>query len=206
MRCLWECREIPRLRSASLGMTKSTPANPAAAENNVIVVDDRSLPGCDRALRLMQSNARAILFQWSNRCNCTWMVVANLHRGFEFVLVAAIGDRGAGIIDPGYNVPIHTVDFEFIRDQIVGVADDDTISFGIQIDHVTRTRRTAGKSFPLSDREQLDAVMLTEEISIDVVNFAAMKLVIAQMRKQKRLVIVARNETNLLAVDFVGDL
>src|SRR5262249_41641546 len=65
------------------------------------------------------------------------------------------------------------------------------------------TRRTAGKSFPLSDREQLDAVMLTEEISIDVVNFAAMKFVVAQMRTQKRLVIVAENETNLLAVDFV---
>ena len=86
------------------------------------------------------------------------------------------------------------------------VADDDTISFGIQIDHVTRTRGTAGKSFPLSDREQLDAVVFANEISIDVVNFAAMKFVIAQMRTQKRLVIVAGNETNLLAVDFVGDL
>ena len=67
-------------------------------------------------------------------------IVPDLYGGFEFVVVAAIGDRGAGIIDPGYNVPIHTIDFEFIRDQIVGVADDDAICFRIEIDHVTRTR------------------------------------------------------------------
>ena len=101
-------------------------------------------------------------------------------------------------------MPVYAIDLEFIHHQIIGVADDDTICFRIQIGDVTRTRRTAGKSFPLSDREQLDAVVFANEISIDVVNFAAMKFVIAQMRTQKRLVIVAGNETDLLAVDFVG--
>ena len=102
-------------------------------------------------------------------------------------------------------MPVHTIDLEFVANQIVRVADDDAICCRIEIDHITRPRRTAGKSFALTDREQLDAVMFADEISIDIVNLAAMKFVFAQMRAQKRLVIVAGNKTNFLTVDLVGD-
>src|SRR5947199_5917766 len=165
-------------------MTKSTPTNPPAAENNIIVVDDRSLPGCDRALRLMQSNARAIVLQWSNCCRCSVMIITDLHYRFE---------RRAGIIDAGYRMPVHTVDFEFIANQMVRVAHDHAICFRIQIGDVTRARGTARKSFPLSNCEQLDAVMLTEEISVDVITLAVRKFVLAQIRAQHRLLIVARS-------------
>ena len=47
--------------------------------------------------------------------------------------------------------------------------------------------------------------MLADEISIDIVNLAAMKFVFAKMRAQEGLVIVAGNKTNLLAVDLVRD-
>src|SRR5207248_10564303 len=118
----------------------------------------------------------------------------------------SIGTQGAGVDAPGYSVPIHAVDFEFAYDQIVGIADDDAICCRIKIDDITRARRTPGQPLALSDREQLDPVMFSNEVSIDVVNLAAMKFIFTQMRAQKRLVIVAGNKTNFLAVNLVGDL
>ena len=106
----------------------------------------------------------------------------------------------------GYRMPVHTIDLELLAKQVVGVANDDAICCRIEIDNIPRTRRTARQPFALSDCEQLDSVMFTEEISIDIVNFAAVKFVFTEMRTQKRLVIVAGNKTNFLAVDLVGDL
>jgi hypothetical protein len=39
------------------------PANPAAANDNVAVVNDCGLPGRDRALRFLQLDSRAIVFE-----------------------------------------------------------------------------------------------------------------------------------------------
>ena len=103
-------------------------------------------------------------------------------------------------------MPVHTIDLEFLANQVVSVANDDAVRCRIQIDDVTRTWRTAGQPLALTDRKQLDAVMFTDEIPINVVNFAAVKFVFAQMGTQKRLIIVAGNETNFLAVDLIGDL
>src|SRR5262249_29639943 len=103
-------------------------------------------------------------------------------------------------------MPVHTIDLEFLADQVVGIADDHAICCRIEIDDITRTRRTARKPLALSDREKFYAVMFTDEIPSDVVNFAAVKLLVAQMRTQKRLVIVAGNKTNFLAIDLIGDL
>src|SRR5262249_1215843 len=105
----------------------------------------------------------------------------------------------------GYKVPIHTIDLELVADQVVGIADDDAVCCGVQIDDITRTWRTAGQPLALTDREQLYSVMFTDEVPINVVNFAAVKFVFAQMRTQKRLVIVSGNETNFLAVTLVCD-
>src|SRR6516162_5307789 len=110
--------------------------------------------------------------------------------------VAALGSR----------MPVHTIDLELFADQIAGIANDDTICRRIEVDDITRTRRTAGQPLSLTDREQLDPVMFTDKIPLNVINVAAVKFVIAQMGTQKRLVIVAGNKANFLAVDLVGDL
>ena len=140
------------------------------------------------------------------------MVITNLNCSFEFSVVAGgidpgsgIAAREAGVNAPGYRMPVHTIDLEFLADQIISIANDDAICCRIKIDNVTRAERTPGQTFALTDREQFDAVMFTNKVSIDVVNFAAMKFIFAQMRAQKRLVIVAGNKTNFLAVDLVGD-
>ncbi len=135
------------------------------------------------------------------------MIIADLHEGFEGAAVNACGYTVVvGFTDPRSRMPVHTIDLEFPANQVVGIADDDAIRCRVEIDDVTRTRRTAGQSLALTDRKHLDAVMFTDEISIDVVNFAALKFVFAQMGPQKRFVIVSGNKTNFLAVDLVGDL
>ena len=102
-------------------------------------------------------------------------------------------------------MPIHAINFEFVREQIVGVADNDAILFRIEIDHITRTHRAAGQSFALADGEELDAIVLAHEISGDIVNLAAMKSRVAETRAQEGFVIVTGHKTNLLTVDLVRD-
>src|SRR5262245_26143984 len=114
------------------------------------------------------------------------MIISDLDRGFERFAAAGGGDFGraidtqkAGVNASGYSVPVHAIDFELLHNQIGGIANDDTIGRRIEIDHVPWTRRTAGKTFALADGEQLDAVMLPDEISTNVVNFTAMKFIFA---------------------------
>ena len=79
-------------------------------------------------------------------------------------------------------MPVHAIDLEILHHQIIRVANNHAIRRRIEIDDVTRTRRTTGQSFTLADREQLDPVMFAKTVSIDVVNFAAMKFLFAEMR------------------------
>ena len=108
-------------------------------------------------------------------------------------------------VDPSYRVPIHAIDFEFVTNQIVCVPDDDAIGFRIEIDNVTRTRRTTRQSFTLADSEKLYAAVFAHEISVHVINFAAVKLAFAQMRAQECFVIVSWYKADFLAIDFVRD-
>jgi hypothetical protein len=182
-------------------------ANPAAAEDNVTAVNDCSLPGRYGTLRIVQSHMGAIILEWRDRRKRSGMIISDFDNSFE---TTAIGTRGysavARVGDSSSWMPVHTIHLELLADQIGGIANDDAICRRIEIDDITRTRRTAGEPFALTDREQLDPVMFTDEIPLNVVNVAAVKFVIAQMGTQKRLVIVAGNKANFLAVYLVGDL
>ena len=125
------------------------------------------------------------------------MAVADFHGGFQAGVVA-------GISDAGYRMPVHPIDLELLANQIPGIADDDAVSCRIEIDDITRTRRTAGQPFALSDRKQLDALMFTEEIPGDIVNFATVKFAFTLLGTQKHLVIVAGNKTDFLTIHFVS--
>jgi hypothetical protein len=182
-------------------------ANPAAAKDNVTVVNDCSLPGRYGTLRIVQSHMGAIILERRDRRNRSGMIVADFDNGFERT---AIGARGyspvAGVTAPGSPMPVHTIDLELLADQIAGIANDDAICRRIEVNDITRTRRTTGQPFALTYREQLDPVMFTDKIPVNVINVAAVKFVFAYMGTQKRLVIVAGNKANFLAVYLVGDL
>ncbi len=72
-------RELPLL-----SMTRGCgPANPAATQHNVTIVNDRSLSGRYCALRVVQSNMGTIIFQWRNSRRRSGMIISDLDRGFE---------------------------------------------------------------------------------------------------------------------------
>ena len=142
------------------GCERGGAANPAAAEDDVAIVKDRGLAGRDGFLRLVQLDARAAVLERRDRRARAGMAVANLHRDFERLVGIAAA------------APVHLVDFEFVRDQILGVADDDAVRRRIDIDDVTRLRRTAGQTFALADGEHLDAFVFAEEIALEIVDAA----------------------------------
>src|SRR6478609_8157019 len=103
-------------------------------------------------------------------------------------------------------MPVHTIDFELLANQVVGLANNDTICCWVEINNVTRPQRSARKSFALADGKQFDPTVFGNEVSFDIINLAAMKFFFAEVRTQKFLVIISRYETNFLAIDLVGDL
>ena len=181
------------------------PTDPTAAEYNIAIVNYRGLTRSDRALRVVQTNSGAIIFQRRHSRNRSGMTIANLHDGFEGAAVNARGYSAvAGVADPGSRMPVHTIDVELLANQVVGVANNDAICCRVEVDNVTRPERSARKSFALADGEELDAAVFGNEVSVDIINLAAMKFVFAEVRTQKRFVIISRYETNFLAIDLVG--
>jgi hypothetical protein len=150
---------------------RNAPANPAATEHDLTVVNDRSLSGRYGALRVVQSHVGPIVVQWHHSRNRSGMIIADLHEGFE----------GAAVTDPGSRMPVHTIDLEFLASQVICIADDDAICCWVEIDNVTRPQRAARKSFALADGEEFDAAVFGNEVSIDIINLAAMKFVFAEV-------------------------
>src|SRR5882757_10799252 len=102
-------RRLLRIRFAPLRMTRrNAPANPAATKHDLTIVNDRSLSGRYGALRVVQSHVGPIVVQWHHSRNRSGMIVADLHESFE----------GAGVGDPGSRMPVHTIDLEFLANQI----------------------------------------------------------------------------------------
>src|SRR6476660_5476842 len=106
------------------------------------------------------------MFQWRHTREGAGMIVADLHRRFDFFVVARgvdprsfCVDRAAAIGTRGHRMPVHPINCEFVTNQIVCVSDNDAISFRIEIDNVTGMWRTSGQTLALTNREQLEAVM-----------------------------------------------
>src|SRR5690349_4654566 len=96
------------------------------------------------------------------------MTVANLH-----CQVAALQiDR---------QNPVAIVDLKFVANQILGVADDDSIVRRIDVDYIARAGRTTRQPFALTNGKEFDSVVLTQEISLDIVNLAAVEFVFPKM-------------------------
>ena len=101
------------------------------------------------------------------------MVVSNLHCKIDIFSRAPRDD------------PIYPIDFELVANQVVRIADNHAVGLRIEIDHVARPHRAAGQALALTDGKKLDPFVLTYEIPIHIVNFAATKLVLSQVRTLK---------------------
>ena len=66
-------------------------ANPAAAEDNVTVVNDCGLSGRYGPLRIVQSHMGAIILEWRERRRRSGMIVADFDNSFERIAIGAGG-------------------------------------------------------------------------------------------------------------------
>src|SRR5262249_17813920 len=111
-----------------LGRDESfAPTNPPTANDDIAIVNYRGLSRCDRALRFVQSNSRALIFKRRNRRGSPGMAVANLYCDFHVVTRQVAFD------------PVRSIDLKFVASQIVSRADNDAIRFRIKIDNVMRS-------------------------------------------------------------------
>ena len=121
---------------ASLGKSANcgVAANPASCDDDIALIADRCLTRRDRLLRLIQPDKRAIAIERDERRGRSGVAVTDLHRHcqpFARCLAAT---------------PVNPVDFKFLDQQILGLADKNSSRRGINIDDVTRSRRTAGQT------------------------------------------------------------
>src|SRR4051812_29117446 len=132
--------------------------------------------------------------------------VGDSRAGVKCRAVAGVGDSGTGVNDPGYNGnPVASFDFKFVTDKILCVANNDAVVRRVDFNNVTRPERSTGQTFSLSDGEELYALVFRNEIAVDIVDLTAMKVLGADVRPQKRLVIVSGNKTDFLAVGLFRD-
>src|ERR1700726_2509672 len=100
--CVWKSAERDE-NFHSLGSNERlTPAhrlasaNPPAANHNIAVIQNGCLSRRDRALRLMQSNARTIRIERCERRACPGMAVANLDVAIDCLGSARASRAGLG--------------------------------------------------------------------------------------------------------------
>ena len=155
---------ILRLRFTPLRMTAS--ANPTTTENDVTIIKHCCLPRSHSSLRIVQSYMTAIIFELHHRRAGPWMAITNFYCDVRLFAVAGVDapsflgvDREAAVSTRGHRMPIHSIEFEFLRCQVVSVSDNHAIHRRIEIDNITRSHRTPRQTFALPDREKFNAVM-----------------------------------------------
>ena len=85
------------------------------------------------------------------------------------------------------------------------IADDDAIIFRIQFHNVNRLAGRDAETFALADGVKFNAVVMAENVAVNIRDFAAM-LLHEVRRLEKAAVIVVRHETDFHALLLVGGL
>src|SRR5437764_15480700 len=101
------------------------PAYPTAPDDDVTIVNYRGLSGGDRTLRIMQTNPSAMILKRSNGRRRAGMAITNLHCRIDIF----IGELRRN--------PIRPVDFEFVANQILNIANNHRLCLGIEIYLIT---------------------------------------------------------------------
>ena len=121
------------------------------------------------------------------------MVVTDFRRDFDW--------RGQLV----ERMPVAIACGEFITVERGIITDDNAIIFHVEFHHIHRLRRGDAKTFALADGVKRDAIMLAEDVAMQIHDVAAM-LLHEVRRPEKAAVIVVRHETDFHALLLVGDL
>ena len=110
-----------------------------------------------------------------------------------------------GSVNLSNGMPVAAVGGEFIAVERRFVADDDAVVFRVQFDHINRLGRGDAQAFALADGVKLNAVVMAEDVAVQIHDFAAM-LLHEVRRLEKAAVIVVRHEADFHALLLVGGL
>jgi len=102
-------------------------------------------------------------------------------------------------------MPVAAVSREFIAVERGIVADDDAIIFRVEFHNVNRLGRRDAESFALADGVKLDAIMMAQNMAVQIHDVAAMLLHEVRLL-EKAAVIVVRHEADFHALLLVGGL
>jgi hypothetical protein len=102
-------------------------------------------------------------------------------------------------------MPVAAVSNKFIAVERGIVADHHAIIFRVQLDDVNRLARGDAETFALADGVKRNAVVMAENVPVQIHNLAAMFLDEICLLK-KSTVIIIRHETDFHAFFFVGGL
>src|SRR6266480_2555151 len=104
------------------GLRMTASANPATTENDVTIIKHCCLPRSHSSLRIVQSYMGATISELHHRRAGPWMAITNLYCHFRFFAVAGGVDPGSLHVDcaaaanaRGNRMPIHSIEFEFLR-------------------------------------------------------------------------------------------
>ena len=128
--------------------------DPAAAQDEIVLVKHAGLARCDGSLGLFQGDGGLVS---ADRANDSWrafVVVADLGEGLEFFL---------GMLKRN---PIAAFDAKRVLDQIVGITDDDLVFVWVKPDDVEGFGGGDAEALTLTNRVELDAVVRAEHFPL----------------------------------------
>ena len=133
--------------------------NPATTNDFIAAVEDRCLPGRDRALRLVEFYASTSVAQRSNRCRRRSVTITHAYVGLNSFALVVEGN------------PVHARGHELIAQQFFLFADHNAVSVRIDSDNVERLRISDANAASLSDCIMMNAGVRADHRAFRVDDF-----------------------------------
>src|SRR4051794_39351879 len=127
--------------------------DPAAADNNVAIIEDDGLPRSDRALLNIKGHEYFVPGSFDGRVRC-FMAMADLRLHPHWVPKLRNRD------------PVQLARAQRLRHQLISAAHHDLALSAIDLQNVKRIARRDAKSFALPHGEVVYAVMLADDVAI----------------------------------------
>src|ERR1022692_1522210 len=171
--------------------------NPAAADHDVVNVENGSLPRSDRPLRFVKNHLHRIRPVRFNRCRSWLVLVPDLHRDLH--RLAQLCRRNQG----------HLACAKGTRIKLLILADHDLPRVVLDLNHVKRRTGSDAKPLTLPDRKVMNAAMLADHLTVGGDHLAAnldaraILSLLGEISFEKALVVPARDEANFLRVGLL---
>ena len=183
-----------RVRGSGFGVQGEDFVDPAAGEEDVVVVEDDGLAGGDGMLRLLEVE--------------TEFVGGGDGRngGLGGVIVTDFGGAKDGVTGGvrSWGEPIGLVGDEGAAEEGVFVADGDLVGVGVDVDDVDGVAKGEADAFALADGEMLVAGVLADDLAGGVDDLAGAEGIRGSALDEGGVVLVG-NEADFLRIGFVVD-